>query len=343
MVAEVLGTTFRYSHTIGRGEQRGPGFRTPVSMALAENDLMYVVSRASEYRPDSMRITMCTVDEDYVGEFANGGETAGMADESESSMTWPAGCALDKAGNLYVADEWRNQIVMFTKDGEVIGRWGTTGSGDGQMDGPNGITFDAQDNLLVVDGRNHRVQKFSKAGKFISKFGSHGANNGQFNLPWGITVDHEGNIFVADWRNDRIQKFSKDGKFLMKLGASGTKDGQLNRPTGVAVDSEGFVYVTDWGNDRVQVFDREGQFVAKMLGEGGISKWGKEKLDANPDMWKEREISQGLEEEKKFWAPICVRVDDQGRVFIVESARQRIQVYKKIDPYFVGKFDNGRL
>jgi hypothetical protein len=59
MVAQVLGTTFRYSHTIGRGEQRGPGFRTPVSMAVTKDDLIYVVSRASEYRPDSMRITMC--------------------------------------------------------------------------------------------------------------------------------------------------------------------------------------------------------------------------------------------------------------------------------------------
>jgi hypothetical protein len=338
-----MGTTFRYTHTIGRGEQRGPGFRTPVSMALAPNDLMYVVSRASEYRPDSMRITMCTVDEEYVGEFANGGDTAGIATESESSMTWPAGCALDKAGNLYVADEWRNQIVMFTKDGEVIGRWGATGSGDGQLDGPNGITFDAQDNLLIVDGRNHRVQKFSKDGKFLAKFGKQGSGNGEFNYPWGITVDHEGNIFVADWRNDRVQKFSPQGKFLMKLGASGKADGQLNRPTGVAVDKEGHIYVTDWGNDRVQVFDKEVNFVAKMTGEGGISKWGKEKLDANPDMYKEREIAQGLEEEKNFWAPICVRVDDQGRVFVVESARQRIQVYRKISPYFLGLYDNGRL
>jgi sugar lactone lactonase YvrE len=231
MVTQELGTSFRYIRTIGRGEQRGPGFRTPVSLALAANDMMYVVSRASEYRPDSMRITMLTVDEEYVGEFANGGDTAGQTIESETSMTWPAGIAVDKAGNVYVADEWRNQIVVFTKDGEYVNRWGATGSGAGQMDGPNGIAFDTQDNLLVVDGRNHRVQKFSKDGKFISQFGKQGSNNGELNMPWGITVDKDGNIYVADWRNDRIQKFSKDGKFLLKVGASGTKDGQLNRPT----------------------------------------------------------------------------------------------------------------
>jgi DNA-binding beta-propeller fold protein YncE len=312
-------------------------------MALAKDEMMYVVSRASEYRPDSMRITMLTTDEDYVGEFANGGDTAGQSIESETSMTWPAGIALDKSGNVYVADEWRNEIVVFTKDGEFVARWGSTGSGAGQMDGPNGISFDSQDNLLVVDGRNHRIQKFSKDGKFISQFGKQGSRNGELNMPWGITVDNDGNIFVADWRNDRVQKFSKDGKFLLKVGTSGAKDGQLNRPTGVAVDKEGDIYVTDWGNDRVQVFDRMGNFVAKMTGEGGLSKWGKEKLDANPDMYQEREIAQGMEQEKDFWAPICVRVDDQGRVFVVESARQRIQVYKKIAPFFEGKFDNGRL
>jgi len=343
MTTQVLSTTFRYSHTIGRGEQRGPGFRTPVSMARGEGDLMYVVSRASEYRPDSMRITMCTVDEDYVGEFANGGEVAGIALESDSSMTWPAGIALDKEGNVYVADEWRNQIAIFTKDGDFVRKWGTAGSGDGQLNGPNGLAIDREDNLYVVDGGNNRIQKFTKDGRLLLKFGREGSRNGQFNLPWGIEIDRNGDVYVADWRNDRIQKFTADGQFLMKFGTSGTGDGELNRPTGVAVDKEGFIYVTDWGNDRLQVFDREGQFVTKMAGEATISKWGKEKLDANSDMWKEREISQGLEREKLFWGPIAVEVDDQDRIFVVESARARVQVYRKIAPYFLGKFDGGRL
>ena len=343
MTTQVLSTTFRYSHTIGRGEQRGPGFSYPVSMARGEGDLMYVVSRASEYRRDSMRITMCTVGEDYVGEFANGGEGAGMVIESDTSMTWPAGIALDKEGNVYIADEWRNQIAMFTKDGDFIGKWGTPGSGDGQLNGPNGLAFDQEDNLYLVDGKNNRVQKFTKDGRFLLTFGREGSRNGEFNLPWGIDIDRNGDVYVADWRNDRIQKFTPDGQFLMKFGTSGTGDGELNRPTGVAVDKEGFIYVTDWGNDRLQVFDREGQFITKLAGEATISKWGKVKLDANSDMWKEREVSQGLEREKLFWGPIAVAVDDQDRIFVVESARNRIQVYRKIAPYFLGLYDNGRL
>jgi hypothetical protein len=56
-------------------------------------------------------------------------------------------------------------------------------------------------------------------------------------------------------------------------------------------------------------------------------------------MWKERQIAQGLEREKRFWGPIAVEVDAEGRVFVVESARSRIQVFRKQAPYFFG----GRL
>jgi hypothetical protein len=109
------------------------------------------------------------------------------------------------------------------------------------------------------------------------------------------------------------------------------------------VDRDGIIYVTDWGNDRLQVFDQEGRFIAKITGDAEVSKWGKTKLDANPDMWTERDVSQGLEREKLFWGPIAVEVDDQGRVFVVESSRNRVQVYRKLDPFFLGRYDGGRL
>jgi NHL repeat len=33
--------------------------------------------------------------------------------------------------------------------------------------------------------------------------------------------------------------------------------------------------------------------------------------------------------EKFFWGPTAVKVDDQGRVYVVDSCRHRIQVYRK--------------
>jgi len=301
-----------------------------------------VVNRSYEYRPDGKRITICTVDEDYIGEFARGVHTAGVTDivTEDGSLIWPTSVALDQTGNVYVADEWLNRISIFTKDGEWVGKWGTAGTGDGEIKSPSGMVFDADDNLLLVDSQNNRVQKFTKDGKFILSFGNQGSGDGEFNLPWGIDVDGEGNIYIADWRNDRIQKFTKDGMFLMAFGSPGSEPGEFNRPTGVAVDRTGMIYVADWGNERMQMFDPAGKFVTLTTGDGTISKWGKAKLDANGEMWKEREIAQGIEREKDFWGPVAVAVDDEGRVFVVESCRNRIQVYRRQEPMFEG---GGRL
>ena len=340
MATQAQGVSFQYSHTIGRAEFSGPGFRNPVAMARGEGDLMYVVNRSYEYRPDGKRITICTVGEDYIGEFANAaaaGETA--ASDADGSLIWPTSIALDKEGNVYVADEWLNRISMFTKDGDWIGKWGTPGEGDGEFNRPSGLAFDKDDTLYLLDSMNSRVQRFTKDGKFLAKWGRAGSGDGEFNMPWGIDIDSDGDVYVADWRNDRIQKFAPDGQFLMKFGRSGAGDGEFNRPTGVAVDKDGIVHVTDWGNERLQVFDSDGSFITKITGDATISRWGKEKLDANPEMWKEREISQGLEREKLFWGPVAVEVDDESRVFVVESARSRIQVYRRQAPYFFG----GRL
>ena len=105
---------------------------------------------------------------------------------------------------------------------------------------------------------------------------------------------------------------------------------------GVAVDKEGIIYVTDSDNDRLQVFGADGSFITKLTGDATVSKWGREKLDANPEMWEEREIAQGLEREKLLWGPGAVEVDDEGRIFVAESARHRIQVYRKQPPIFLG-------
>ena len=338
MPTQISYVQLQYSHTIGRGEQFGPGFTYPVFMARGEGDLMYVLNRASEYNPAGTRISVCTVDEEYVTAFARGVTQQGphVYNYADGSLVWPTSLALDKEGNVYVADEWLNRISMFTKDGEYIGKWGTPGDGEGEINRPSGLAFNKDDILYLVDSANNRIQMFTKDGKFLATWGQLGSGDGEFNMPWGIEIDGKGDVYVADWRNDRIQKFTPDGQFLMKFGTSGTGDGEFNRPTAVAVDKGGIIYVADWLNDRLQVFGADGHFITKKTGDATVSKWGKLKLDANPEMWGERERAQGLEREKEFWGPIAVEVDDQNRVFVVESSRNRIQVYRKQVPVFAG-------
>ena len=90
MTPRVQGATFRYSHTIGRGEEAGPGFKNPVALARGEGDLMYVVSRAYDFRADSKRITICTVGEEYIGEIGNAGRLGeDLLDTGDSAAAGP--------------------------------------------------------------------------------------------------------------------------------------------------------------------------------------------------------------------------------------------------------------
>ncbi len=341
MVTQVAPITFQYSHTIGRQDLRGGnGFFNPVSIARGPDDNLHVVSRGTDSAAltPCRRVTIFNVDEEYIGQYGRKtGPDESYDDAPDGTFVWPTSVAADSQGACYVADEWANRISIFSPSGEWIGKWGTFGDGDGQIDHPSGLHFDHEDNLYLVDSSNHRIQKFTKDGRFLGKWGSFGTDDGQFNLPWGIEIDSAGDVYVADWRNDRVQKFSPDGRFLMKFGSSGKGDGQFDRPTSVAVDKEGTIYVTDFRNDRLQVFDPDGAFITKLLGEATLSRWGRERLELDPMMWRARQMAQSLEErEKPFQGPIGVEVDNDIRVYVVECARHRVQIFHKQSNIFLG-------
>jgi len=95
--------------------------------------------------------------------------------------------------------------------------------------------------------------------------------------------------------------------------------------------------LADFKNDRLQVFDADGSFITKLAGEATLSKWGRERVELDPVMVKGRQRVQGLEErEKPFQGPIAVDVDDENRVFVVECARHRLQVFRKQSAIFSG-------
>ena len=314
--------SFHFSHVIGRSDYVGASFRAPMDVGIGQDDVLYVVNRARENRKDGVRVTVCTIGEDYLMQFGSYGEEDGQ-------FMWPTSIALDRGENVYISDQWLNRISIFDKGGNFLDRWGTKGAGEGQINEPFGITFDSEDNLHVVDSGNNRVQKFTKDGKFLGKWGEGGRGPGQFNLPWGIAIDHNGDVYVADWRNNRVQKFTAQGEFLAEFGSSGSGVAEFNRPTGVAIDKHGDIYVADWGNNRVEVLTPDGRHIATFTGDAGLSKWGKPKLESNPDMVRQRSLVMDFEPEKRLWNPVSIEIDPQGRILVLEAARHRIQVYQK--------------
>ena len=161
----------QYSHTIGIYAMGGRGFLNPVDVAPARDGVLYVLNRSDEETADRMtykRVTVCTVDEEYIGEFSTGGTENGQ-------LMWPVSIALDRDENIYISDEALHRVSIFNKQGQFLDKWGVKGRGDGEFDRPAGLAFDENDNLLVVDSLNHRVQRYTKDGRLLGA-GAGGVN-----------------------------------------------------------------------------------------------------------------------------------------------------------------------
>ena len=332
--ATTIGQTgfLSYSRAIGLCTMLGRGFMFPSDTAIGEGGRIYTVSRGLPADHRTRRVTMCDLDSKFYGTF--GAHGAG-----EGQFIWPSAIAADSEGQVYISDEYTHRINIYGSEGESKGNWGVRGQQEGQLNGPSGMAFDSYDNLYVSDHHNHRIQKFTRDGRLLLCFGAE-----ELNLPWGITVDSLNDVYVANWGNDRIEKFSANGEFLRSYGASGREDGQFNRPSGVAVDGEGYIYVADWGNERVQVLDPDGGFVVKLRGAATLSKWAEEFLTANVEEAEARALANlepALEQfggdpheesahtEKFFWGPVSVKLDGDGRLYVTDSNRHRIQIYER--------------
>lgn len=213
----------------------------------------------------------------------------------------PRDIAVDGNGSVYVADTYNHRVQKFTANGQLITKWGSYGSGDGQFDSPSGLTLDSSGNVYVVDGGNGRIQKFTSNGEFLTKWGGYGSGDKEFDTPTGIAIDSSGNVYVADTYNHRIQKFTSNGEFVTRWGSSGSGDGQFGWPNGVAVGSNGNVYVADTGNDRIQKFTSSGQFITQWGGSGN----GNGQLNH----------------------PCGIVVDSSGDVYVADSENHRVQKF----------------
>ncbi|MEN6342893.1 MAG: PKD domain-containing protein, partial [Methanospirillum sp.] len=128
--------------------------KRPYGIALDNAGNVYITDT------ENNRIQKFTSNGDFVTKWGrNGGDgTSGAAD---GEFDQPRGIAVDKYGDVYVADYGNNRIQKFRPDGTFVATWGTPGSGNGQFSSPNDVDVDPAGNVYVADTGNHRVQKFA--------------------------------------------------------------------------------------------------------------------------------------------------------------------------------------
>ena len=229
-----------------------------ISNLLSPSDIVLDFS-GNMYISDTEKHRICKVDTSgnftvYAGS-SNG--TAGYVngDKSVALFSSPTAMAIDKVGNIYVADTGNNVIRIIEKQFEydinknivftgglmiatlVGGGSVLASSGEGtrvKLNAPRGIAVDSSGILYISDTGNHRICKITSGGTFQTIAGSlildgtahylsgYINGNGQyasFNSPTAIVVDLVGNIYVTDTGNNVIRRITQNGNVTTVAGS----------------------------------------------------------------------------------------------------------------------------
>ena len=312
------------------GDADGPGpqarFRLPNSVAADAAGNLYVADTGNNI---IRKISPTGVVSTFAGSAAAHGATDGLGDQARF---WaPFGLAVDRAGNVYVADTANNLIRKITPIGFVTtlaGQAGQPGASDGngllaQFRNPWGVAVDARGNVYVAHMSNNTIRKITPAGIVTTLAGQPGAGGqadgpgaqARFNAPYAVAVDHAGNVFVSDSGNQAIRKITPAGVVTTFAGlpgyaghADGTgPDAQFWNPQGLALDDQGNLYVADTGNQTLRKITPAG-VVTTLAGEPEATG-----------------VADGAGAAARFNGPGGAAVDAAGNLYVADTGNQTLR------------------
>ena len=252
---------------------------------------------------------------------------------TQASLSDPAGLAVDRAGNVYIADGLNNRVRKVDTAGTITS---VAGNGQSQFSGdggpatsaglaqPTGLAFDADGNLYIADTGNQRVRMVDAGGTITTIAGGGGqgclqqgsAIGDVFMLPRQLVIDGKGNVLVADQWCNAVRKITQDGTISTVAGSLQGFSGDggpaisasLYFPWGVALDSNGNVYIGDTLNQRIRKVDAggiittfAGSGLTNFSGDGGLA------------------TSAGLD------YPYAVALDQAGNLYVADSNNNRVR------------------
>jgi hypothetical protein len=155
----------------------------------------------------------------------------------------PRDVAMDRLGNLYVADSGRGRVVVYAPDGHVLREWAPIAGG--QPFTPWAIVAVPDNSVFVLDSGSGRVGHFDSQGQFLGLVALPNPSAGSRGLSLGL----DGELYLAQTPANQVIRLTSGGAVLPPLGnaASGKV---FDQPTSAIATSNGvvFVYQPDSGH-----------------------------------------------------------------------------------------------
>ena len=178
----------------------------------------------------------------------------------------PIGIAINKQGDIAVADYDGHCVFVFNKEGKCLKQFGEKGKHPGQFTNPVDVTFLNDKEILIADQFNNRIQHINIQTEVVVKtFGKKGEGKGDFETPLSVCVDDTERIVVTEYDNNRVQVMSKEGEALFTIGDSGPE--KLSTPYS-CIPYKNIFLVTERDNHVIKAFDASNTFLYK-FGEKG--------------------------------------------------------------------------
>lgn len=229
------------------GEMKGYGtmpanFKNPVSATVDADENTYILEFATVSESSNIRVQKITPS----------GETLSLiGGVGSDELKKPTDILVDNQNQLWISDFIKNEILIYSRDGQLIKSIGKEGNGPGEFNGPWGLTQMDNGDIAVSESLNHRIQIFDSEGNH-KMFCI--AENVEMENVYRLAKGPNGTLLASDFTRHCIYVFNEEYKIVSSFGGYGQSCGKFNGPLGMLCVNQ-TLFVCDGFNHRIQCFN----------------------------------------------------------------------------------------
>jgi hypothetical protein len=171
----------------------------------------------------------------------------------------------DGKGNIYVLDNFSNELIKFTFNLKEVKRVGRKGWAAGEFDSPTFVDCSTGLDIYVCDGKNYRIQRFDLNLSYIATILTNAEtidSRFKFDTPLSSTILGS-NMYVLDGENKRIVVYkTQNYSPFTSFGGFQSAEPPFIQPVKILSDNNNMMlYVYDKGRSAIYVYDNFGTYV----------------------------------------------------------------------------------